>query len=38
MQHDVLQDFYKNPTETKHRNRTEHGILMDTQDALDTAL
>ncbi len=36
MQHHVLQDFYKNPTQPKHCDRTEYGVLMNTQDALDS--
>ena len=38
MQHHVLQDLNKNPTKPKHCHWTEHGILMDAQDALDAAL
>ena len=38
MQHDVLQDFNKNPTKPKHRNRTEYGVLMNAQDAFDAAM
>ena len=35
MQHYVLQDFYKNPAQTKQRDRTKDGVTIDAHDAFD---